>query len=71
MDNYIYTLREFREKYPFSAKNLADLSGMNPTLIQQYMDGSKMPSKNQLRRVEDAVNQMGKELSRITLVTEK
>jgi len=41
---------------------------MNPTLISQYVQGHKTPSKTQTEKIISGIHQIGKELSEISLI---
>lgn len=65
------TLKQFREKYNIQYKVLSDLTGIHVVSIQDYARGNKIPSKKQLRRIEEAINSLGKELSKVHLISEE
>lgn len=62
------TLQQIVDKYPFSINDLAKLSGVQKTLIQDYKDGNRYPSAKQLKRIEDAIHRLGEELKEIILI---
>ncbi len=47
---------------------VAKEAGMNPTLLRQYISGTKRPSTEQLRRVQDAIHRVGERLIQLRLV---
>jgi len=51
-----------------NAKFLADKIGMNPTLLSQYVQGRKKPSRIQTEKILSGIQQIGKELSEINLI---
>lgn len=51
-----------------NAKFLAQKIGMNPTLLSQYVNGRKKPSKIQASKILDGIHQIGQELSEINLI---
>lgn len=55
----------------FSAVKLgavAKEAGMNPTLLRQYVSGTKRPSAEQALRVQDALHRVGRRLLEVRLV---
>jgi predicted RNase H-like HicB family nuclease len=47
---------------------LAQISGLNKNLISQYANGIKNPSQKQLKRIEIALHDLGKDLLSISLI---
>jgi len=41
---------------------------MNQSLLSQYVNGKKKPSKKQVERIVDGLHDIGKELIELTLV---
>ncbi|MBX2900976.1 MAG: hypothetical protein KF775_15090 [Cyclobacteriaceae bacterium] len=63
-------LRQFFQYYRvINAKFLAERIGMNATLLSQYVQGRKKPSVVQTEKILAGINQIGKELSELSLVT--
>jgi len=52
-----------------NSKVLAERIGMNYTLLSQYVNGHKKPSKKQTERIIDGIQEVGRELANINLVT--
>jgi len=50
-----------------NAKFLANRIGMNPTLLSQYVQGKKSPSKKQTNRILEGIQNIGQELSELKL----
>jgi len=46
-----------------NAKFLAKRIGMNPTLLSQYVSGTKSPGPKQVHRILTGIHEIGKELS--------
>jgi len=46
-----------------NAKFLAERIGMNPTLLSQYVSGTKSPGPKQVHRILTGIHEIGKELS--------
>jgi len=61
--------KQFFEYYKvINSKHLAKRIGMNETLLSQYVNGIKKPSKNQINRIVEGLNDIGKELMELSLV---
>ena len=61
--------KQFFEYYKvINSKHLAKRIGMNETLLSQYVNGKKKPSKKQIDRIVDGLNGIGKELMELSLV---
>ena len=61
--------KQFFEYYKIiNAKHLAKRIGMNETLLSQYVNGIKKPSKKQVHRIVEGLHEIGKELMELTLV---
>lgn len=61
--------KQFFEYYKvINAKHLAGRIGMNETLLSQYVNGIKKPSKKQVNRIVDGLHEIGRELMELTLV---
>ncbi len=50
-----------------NAKFLAEKIGMNSTLLSQYVQGHKKPSKRQTEKILTGIHQIGQELSGLNL----
>jgi len=51
-----------------NAKFLAQRIGMSESLLSQYVNGHKKPSKKQTERILKGIHEIGKELSEIHLI---
>ncbi len=64
---------DFQQFFQFyrvlNAKHLAEKIGMNPTLLSQYVQGKKKPSQQQSDRIIAGIQQIGKELSDLRLIS--
>jgi transcriptional regulator with XRE-family HTH domain len=61
--------KQFFEFYKvINAKHLAQRINMNESLLSQYVNGVKKPSKKQVDKIVDGLNDIGKELMELTLV---
>lgn len=54
-----------------NSKFLAKRIGMNPTLLSQYVQGHKKPSRKQTEKILAGIHQIGKELAEINLIYER
>jgi predicted RNase H-like HicB family nuclease len=61
--------KQFFQYYKvINSKFLANKIGMNPTLLSQYVQGHKKPSESQTEKILSGIQQIGKELSEISLI---
>lgn len=61
--------KQFFDYYKvINAKHLAARIGMNETLLSQYVNGIKKPSKKQVHRIVEGLHDIGRELMELTLV---
>ncbi len=62
-------LQQFFQYYRvLNAKHLAEKIGMNPTLLSQYVSGTKKPSLAQSQRIIVGIQNIGKELSELNFI---
>lgn len=62
-------LQQFFQYYKvLNANFLAKRTGMNPTLLSQYVRGKKQPSSKQTDKIIRGIQSIGKELADISLV---
>lgn len=63
---------DFKQFFKFykvlNAKFLAEKIGMNPSLLSQYVSGTKKPSAKQTEKILSGINQIGQELSGLNLL---
>ena len=63
---------DFQQFFDFykviNAKHLASRIGMNESLLSQYVNGKKKPSRKQVERIIDGLHEIGKELMEISLI---
>ena len=57
----------FQEHSYLNASDIAKRAGINPALMRQYTSGVKFPSEDRVKDIAKAINQIGKELSKINL----
>jgi predicted RNase H-like HicB family nuclease len=61
--------KQFFQYYKvLNSKFLANKIGMNPTLLSQYIQGHKRPSEAQTKKILSGIQQIGRELSEISLI---
>ena len=66
---YTYDISVFFEQYAYlKISKIAEYAGMNPGLLRHYSAGSKHPSAEQVKRIEDAVHRLAQELASVHLV---
>jgi ribosome-binding protein aMBF1 (putative translation factor) len=67
---YAYDLTTFFEEYSFlNQSKIAEIAGINPSLIRQYSSGHKQPSKEQLGKIEKAIRVLADKLKSVELST--
>jgi transcriptional regulator with XRE-family HTH domain len=60
---YRFDLESFFDFYKvINVKALSQRIGMNQSLLSQYINGSRIPSQNQIKRILTGVHEIGKEL---------
>ena len=65
-----YDLSAFFAHYSFlKISRIAEYAGVNAGLLRHYSAGSKHPSAEQVKRIEEAVHRLAAELSAVHLVT--
>jgi predicted RNase H-like HicB family nuclease len=63
-------LKQFFQYYRvINARFLAERIGMNPTLLSQYVQGRKKPSSQQTEKILKGIQQIGRELTELSLVS--
>lgn len=64
-----YDLTSFFEFFDYlKISKIAELAGMNPSLLRHYAAGSKTASQDQVSKIENAVHQLGQKLVSLKLV---
>jgi hypothetical protein len=65
---YVYDLTElFDVLSAVKINSIADLAGINQSLMRQYASGVKYPSPQQAAKIQDAVHQLGKKLLQVSM----
>lgn len=68
--DYVYDLTVFFEQFNFfNQSKIAALAGINPSLIRQYAAGIKYPSKDQVEKIEKALQELGRKMMHIQLTS--
>jgi transcriptional regulator with XRE-family HTH domain len=64
-----YDLPQFFEYYKaVSAKGLAERIGMDHTVLSKYVNGKRIPSEKQVKRILTGIQDLGRELATLELV---
>ena len=67
---YAFDLTVFFEQFNFlNQSKIAELAGINPGLIRQYSSGHKLPSIDQVGKIEVAIHKLGVQLKSVQLST--
>lgn len=67
--SYEIDLQQFFKYYKvINAKALAGRIGMNPTLLSQYISGTKKPSPAQSKKILYGINRIGQELAEMSVI---
>jgi len=61
-----FSIPSLFDLYPINVKHFARRIEMNYTLLSQYVQGRKMPSERQQKRIVQGLRDIGKELSGVT-----
>ncbi|HEV8286848.1 MAG TPA: hypothetical protein VGQ09_21210 [Chitinophagaceae bacterium] len=63
-----FDLTSFFEQYSFlNISDIARRTNISPLMMRQYSSGIKFPSEERVKEIESAIQQIGKELSRVKL----
>lgn len=57
----------FKEFSEIKISSLAESANLNPSLLRQYATGIKYPSADQVRKIEFAVQELGKKLKSVSM----
>ena len=67
----MYDLSALFENFNYlNISAVADLAGVNSSLLRQYVSGVKYPSSRQVKKIEDALHRIGNELKSIRIYNE-
>lgn len=62
------SIKKFFSEYPeLNVRQVARSAGINPTLLQQYIDGYKKPSDERVKEIESFIHRLGRELANVSL----
>ncbi len=65
---YAYDLTFFFEEFNFlNQSKIAEIAGINPGLIRQYSSGHKLPSKEEVAKIEVAIKALATKLKSVKL----
>jgi predicted RNase H-like HicB family nuclease len=65
---YVYDLTElFEVLSAVKINSIADLAGINQSLMRQYASGVKYPSPTQAQKIQEAVHQLGQKLMQVSI----
>jgi predicted RNase H-like HicB family nuclease len=65
---YVYDLTKlFDVLSAVKINSIADLAGINQSLMRQYASGVKYPSPQQAKRIQEAVHLLGKKLMQVSM----
>jgi hypothetical protein len=62
-----FSIPSLFELYPINVKHFADRIGMNYTLLSQYVQGRKKPSEKQTEKIVEGLQEVGRELSEVSI----
>ena len=66
--DYAYDLTVFFEEFNFlNQSKIAELSGINASLLRQYASGVKNPSESQAKKIETAVHELAARLKNVRI----
>ena len=69
--DHLYDVSVFFENFNFLKQTkIAELAGINSSLLRQYATGIKHPSPEQAKKIEIAVHKLAKELEAVSLYAE-
>ncbi len=57
----------FKEFNEIKISSLAESAKLNPSLLRQYASGNKYPSSDQVKKIESAVQELGKKLRHVSI----
>jgi predicted RNase H-like HicB family nuclease len=66
--DYVYDLTElFDVLSAVKINSIADMAGINQSLMRQYAAGVKYPSRQQAKKIQAAVHQLGQKLLQVSI----
>ena len=68
---HLYDVSVFFENFNFLKQTkIAELAGINSSLLRQYASGIKHPSPEQAKKIEVAIHQLAKDMEAVSLYAE-
>lgn len=68
---HLYDVSVFFENFNFLKQTkIAELAGINPSLLRQYASGIKHPSPEQAKKIEVAIHQLAKDMEAVSIYAE-
>lgn len=68
---HLYDVSVFFENFNFLKQTkIAELAGINSSLLRQYASGIKHPSPEQAKKIETAIHKLAKDLEAVSLFSE-
>ena len=64
-----FSIPSLFQLYPINIRHFAQRIGMNYTLLSQYVQGRKKPSDKQAEKIVEGLQEVGKELSEVDLIS--
>ncbi len=65
---FTYDVQAFFQEFSFLKQTkIAELAGLNPSLVRQYAAGVKHPSPDQAMKIEKAVHQLAQNLQTVSI----
>lgn len=65
---FAYDVQAFFEKHNYlTVSYIAEMAGLNASLVRQYKSGIKHPSLEQVKKIEAVIRELGKELASVSL----
>lgn len=65
--SFSYDIWAFFDKYPLNVSAIAKRIGINPSLMRQYVSGSRKPSAKRTGEIQAAIRSLGRELASASL----
>ncbi|MCE6990301.1 hypothetical protein [Dyadobacter sp. CY323] len=66
--DHVYDLSAFFELFDdVKVGAIAKRAGLNPSLVRHYVAGTKFPSEQQAKKLEDAIHELGEKLREVVL----
>ncbi len=65
---FSYDLQAFFVEFDdLKSTGIARRAGINESLLRQYASGSKYPSEEQVKKIEDAIHTLAKRLQQVSI----